>query len=473
MRASFKSRRLTLLLVLVGCTDGSGPSQPQLRVLSGAGISDTISHVATQPLLIEITRGGQPQQGVEVRFAAPLRNRMRVAALNPDSAFGVFVSTLTDGAGRAAVRVSFGTQAGAGSVFVTVLQYALEDTASYTVLPGAPVRVALLPKDTFVVIGARFTYASGIKDRAGNGRDTSFFESVGASVQMDAGGSVTTRDYGTTHVRVRATLGGVTYTDSGTVSVLPAGRIAWTAQDGSLVISDLAGANPKVLAPRSAQSSWAPTGDRLVYNNEAQQLVIVDTTGIRTILPTPDLTSPGWPEWSADGHWIYFQAGSRGLQRINRIRPDGSGLELLNAPLTPRSGASPSPDGTRVVFADSPNGGFLIIRDLVMGVERVVPSSGGNPHAIIPRWSPNGEWIAFTPLCGGNVALVRPGGNDPRGVGHGGMSCGISWSPDSRWIVGSFRPNLALPATMGTLIDVTTGLTIDLPWKGKDPAWRR
>jgi hypothetical protein len=77
-----------------------------------------------------------------------------------------------------------------------------------------------------------------------------------------------------------------------------------------------------------------------------------------------------------------------------------------------------------------------------------------------PRWSPDGRWIAFH--SGGLLRLVRPDGSElvtasPRRIGGG-----ISWSPDSRFVVAHIA-----------LIDVTTGVAATIPWIRDTPAWRR
>jgi len=56
---------------------------------------------------------------------------------------------------------------------------------------------------------------------------------------------------------------------------------------------------------------------------------------------------------------------------------------------------------------------------------------------------------------------------DSRSLGHHRrehLYPGISWSPDSRWIIGrELRPRL---------VDVAAGVMVYLPWYGEYPAWR-
>jgi hypothetical protein len=135
-----------------------------------------------------------------------------------------------------------------------------------------------------------------------------------------------------------------------------------------------------------------------------------------------------------------------------------------------------------------------------------------------PRWSPTGEWIAYTdgtmysyPTCGGGVRcpitpllwvfaqalrIVRPDGSETRtllpggldrctapclNVGHhftaavGGTAdpgpAAVGWSPDGEWLIGkAWYPDLRI-----TLIRVSTGER--LPLNGSTaafsmPAWK-
>src|SRR5690606_37856488 len=107
-------------------------------------------------------------------------------------------------------------------------------------------------------------------------------------------------------VRLRATIGGVALVDSGTVSVVPQARIAYTTSGRSLALIDLTGENATTLvSSRGLAPAWHPDGSRMVYVREGG-LSIVDLQGNVTVLNTPGVSNATWPEYSADGQWIYF-----------------------------------------------------------------------------------------------------------------------------------------------------------------------
>jgi Tol biopolymer transport system component len=161
------------------------------------------------------------------------------------------------------------------------------------------------------------------------------------------------------------------------------------------------------------------------------------------VLPTPGLANVTWPEWSSDGQWIYFHGEAATGTHVYRIRPDGT--DLTN--LTPGRNAampSPSPDGQRVVYvADR-----LVVQDLATGMTQALTGTEG---ARAPRWSPDGQWIAFTGQFS-TLVLVRPDGTDRRTLTADYISPGVSWSPDSRWILVMSYRLLLVDASSGAIL---------------------
>lgn len=456
-----------LALAILACGDGStNPADgPALRILAGANLTDTIGAAPLQGLVVQVLDSdGRPEPGVEVQFESapdvtPAPPLVYVGAVG-DRWMLRTVSDTTDGKGRATVRVRLGDQVGPASIVIRVPLHDLVDTAAYTVLPGAPVRAWLTPKDTAVTPGASFTYLSTL-DRANNRRsDPATYEVAGTAVDVDQTGRLTAREPGTAVVRVRATIRGSVYTDSAWVGVVPPeARIAWIPLNGGLVVSGLDGANETTLLGGGVHAPvWAPSGDRLVYQRSGSRggISMVQMDGSITDVTTPDLIA-GRPEFSRDGQWIYFHAweDDDSRRRIFRVRPDGSGLEELGLGLYP----TPSPDGRSVAWTTT--SGELVIHDLAAGTERVLP---GITNADAPRWSPDGAWIAYTTRLGGDLMLVRPDGTESRRIDRESLIYGISWSPDSRWIIGN--------SWRFMIVDVSTGLMAALPLRGGGPAWR-
>ncbi|MGH7460858.1 MAG: TolB family protein [Longimicrobiales bacterium] len=446
---------LALGVMTGGCggDDGTNPDGPSLRILAGAGVTDTIGAFPTQGLVVQV-RGadGRPDAGVEVRFDASAQTSL-VGVVGVGQNFPVTVAgATTDANGRATVLVRFGSRAGDGFVSVAVPLYNLADTARYTVRPGAAVRVQISPRDTAIEPGRTFRYRGSTVDRANNARpDQATFEATTTAVTVDATGNVAGVRPGVAFVKVRASVGTAVASDSGAIAVVPQARVSFnTGFLGALILSDLTGANRSTLTSAPALAArWAPDGNRLVFNREGA-LWLVDLNGTVTGLPTPGINNATWPEWSADGQWIYFQ----GNDNLYRMRPDATGIQEL-APGRLANRPSPSPDGSSVAYVVL--GPQVMIQNLSTGATRLVPG-----HGSAVRWSPDGNWLAV--VGQGVVNLVRPDLSETRLIQGGGLNPGFSWSPDSKFIVGDNGRII--------LIDVEARAMVSLPWSGESPAWR-
>jgi Tol biopolymer transport system component len=162
---------------------------------------------------------------------------------------------------------------------------------------------------------------------------------------------------------------------------------------------------------------------------------------------------PGlFSDWRADGRRIAFDFFEPdGDQQIATIRPNGADVRVITSGRGIHEVPSWSPDGRRIAFGHSPEPdpgapGFET---------RIWTTRPDGSHArplpmsragfdVVPRYSPNGRWIAFArlrpaadeadwrsaimlvPAKGGRVRQLTPWG--PEFPEH------PSWSPDSRWI---------------------------------------
>jgi WD40 repeat protein len=450
---------LGLLMIVSACSrDGTSLEGASLRILAGANLTDTIGAQPTQGLAVQV-RGasGSPERGVDVRFDATSTTSLMGVGTVGQSSPGTVAAATTDANGRAVVLVRFGNRSGAGFIAVSVPLFALTDTARYTVQPGAAVRISISPRDTVLSRGEGFRYRGSTVDRANNPRpDAATYESTGSAVTVDNSGNVTAREEGAVRIRVRASIGTASVVDSGNVTVVPSARVAWVAN--GLWVSDVTGANRVQLGDvGSTAPSWDPTRDRLVFVRSAV-LWLVDLNRNVTQLTLSNVSSPNWPQFSADGQWIFFQGNDATGVRIFRIRPDGSGLENLTGTRT-GSNPSPSPDGRSIAYA---SGGSIVVQELATGVFRTLTAA---MQTLSPRWSPDGNWIAYVRSGQQELMLIRPDGSDLRRVPGHGLWEGFSWSPDSRWIIGW--------ENRVTLVEVQAGLMTYLPWSAQHPAWRR
>lgn len=207
------------------------------------------------------------------------------------------------------------------------------------------------------------------------------------------------------------------------------------------------------------QPTLAPGRDALAFVSRGR-LYGSDLHGNAGALDTRGLTV-SWPEYTADGSWIMFGAVEAGKgSSVYRIRPNGSGMELLVDNATQPTS---SPDGLRIAFV---RGGDLVVQEL-NGASRVV--AGGGVQT--PAWSPDGEWIAFV-NGSGQVFLAGPDGSETLRFKAHLLQAGFTWSPDGAWILG-----FGQYTTIGDVAAAVAGDANDmwrLPWAGDGGAawWR-
>ena len=142
----FRCARLALALALslAACGGGSEPIAPpklELRVVAGAGATDTVLAKLAQPLTVEVLLNGKPATGIVVRFESlrtpgpPNLPGVLLSAPAPIY-FTDLVDVTTTQDGRASVIVKMGERAAATGVEITNRTLGLTYIAPFTVLPG-------------------------------------------------------------------------------------------------------------------------------------------------------------------------------------------------------------------------------------------------------------------------------------------------------------------------------------------------
>jgi Tol biopolymer transport system component len=150
---------------------------------------------------------------------------------------------------------------------------------------------------------------------------------------------------------------------------------------------------------------WSPDGTRLVFfrldlasSHEAVLTVKTDGTDEARVSP-PELDAAN-PNWSPEGGWILFNAGSaNGASNLYRVRSDGAALTNLT-----RQGAggfhylsaSFSPAGTRIATSRTPGTGPEGAADVV-----VMGADGSHVRSVTKTrlWDSGADW--------GRAALLR------------------------------------------------------------------
>ncbi|HET6762648.1 MAG TPA: hypothetical protein VFH27_03225 [Longimicrobiaceae bacterium] len=490
-----------------GGPSGSTPkSDPGVRVTAGDQVADSIDAAPAQALVVQVTgRDGRPAKGQVVEFDAVLVGSdfartpsVWLSSLGVNE-FGDFASATTDGEGRASVRVRLGSRAGPGGVAVTVPALGYVGAAHYTVLPGAPWAVTATPGDTTLYVARTAQLKAAVVDRAENPRNDAVTFSVASGPVTLSGTTVTTTAMGRGVVVAR--VGNLA--DTSYVNVVPEGTIAGFTADMELYTVNLDGTGMRLLATASAgrgyfgemPAAWSADGRSLVYHDSRldhnRLLYSVDAAGgprVQLIAAPDGLSSQAWPQRSRDGQWVYFNGigswqGTYVGNQLFRVRSDGSGLErLYTGPGYTFAGyPSPSPDGTRVAFISSrdiPSGGLHVL-NLATGA-----NTGLNLPGATPRWSPNGDLIAYVAIPTfigfldnhtvqgyGELRVVKPDGTGARTVTLTGEAFmgGIDWSPDGKYLIAASQLTGEI-----TVIDVATGnlARIHLPRPMRAPVWR-
>jgi Tol biopolymer transport system component len=182
--------------------------------------------------------------------------------------------------------------------------------------------------------------------------------------------------------------------------------------------------------------------------------ILATTSPPTTVPPTtllPATTLPPPTAVVAPGEeWIVYQHGTGLREEVYVVRPNGSGAHSLAHQLDGSNQTNPdwSPDGSRVVFAVTGNGG----RDDLWTVD----ADGTDPMMLLdcmdecvwfddPAWSPDGAKVVYARMAesggGGGVGTletvdVASGSVTVLATGTGNdFFAGPRWSPDGRAIV--------------------------------------
>ncbi len=147
---------------------------------------------------------------------------------------------------------------------------------------------------------------------------------------------------------------------------------------------------------------------------------------------------------SPDGKFIAYASDRAGRGDLDIYVQQMSGGNPLRLTQDPADDWFPdfSPDGTRIAFRSTRDGGGIYMVDTLGGGERRVADQGTQP-----RFSPDGSLIAYVRVPGDmdpalwKLCLVSPKGGPPRvfqpayAAGFGTQGGGPVWAPDGRHIL--------------------------------------
>ena len=214
-------------------------------------------------------------------------------------------------------------------------------------------------------------------------------------------------------------------------------RSVWSAIAfaAALVVS---GAAPQ---PRrnATEPVVSPDGSRIAFLSDRDgttDLYVIDVDGgnERRLTRTPE--EEARPGWSRDGKRIWFAVTNDATSRAYTINPDGTNLTLLGS--FPGRVATPSPDGTRVLYSQ---GTWTAVKLLVSNLDGTGSKALTDGTTVVWRaqWSPDGNSIAFTSRDATgqlHISLMKADGSSRRELtrltAREGRPQGASWSPDGK-----------------------------------------
>ena len=245
----------------------------------------------------------------------------------------------------------------------------------------------------------------------------------------------------------------------------PTGRIAFSSnRDGGYEIyvmnADGSGVT-RLNDHNGVEPTWSPDGQRIAFHSERDgnyEIYVMNADGTGLIRLTNDRARDSRPSWSPDGQRIAFESTRTGNWNIYVMNADGSGITNLTNPsatsesrpaanATPTSVPTPmprgdstlprwSPDGQRIAFVSNRDGNveiYLMNADGT-GVTRLTNHGSEDSR---PSWSPNGQQIAFDSNRDGNVEIYlmnADGSGLARLTDHPARDGHSVWSPDGRHI---------------------------------------
>ncbi len=222
---------------------------------------------------------------------------------------------------------------------------------------------------------------------------------------------------------------------------------------------------------------WSPDSNKIAYTSHGHIYIAQATGGLPQKL-ADFLTSAWEPRWMPDSEHLIIGLEREDADQLALTNLSGEELHLLTRGSDgDHWDARPAPDGKSIAFVfrryDDINRTDICLIDLETGATQTVY---GKPQtrAWGPRWSPNGEWLAFISQESGHddLWMARPDGSGLRQVTKLGLDVvEFAWAPNGKSIAATLNRNGSFELALITPKTGNADLLRDLPGVHSNPHW--
>lgn len=461
-------------LLLASCSDPQSLPQepidpvkvaPRIIIISGDKQTDTINATLALPIVVEVRDTlDRPARDVEIVFSnTGYMAASQILYFDEFDRLQYSLTLRTDSLGRASARFRLsGNSTFAGAMVVVRALGARAESFVY-VRPGTFTHMTAAPRDTTIVVGGQSQLRAFGLDRYNNSGDLAQFTATSTAPAVQVTG---TTAQGVAFGRARVAVSSQYGSDTVTINVVPAAIIAGVVPTGNnqITVKALHVAPGRVFSSQATQPEWLEA-NRLLFVR-SQSLVTTDTLGGNETNLVPQFSGSlpdAAPQLGPNGTIYFIDKGIAGQpDEIWKVQTNGTGLArvLQDAARPILRSVSPSPDGTRLVYAaataTTATPGLFVL-DLATGTITPLGVSGR-----FVRWSPDGSWIGYTLLDRVIRSVTPAGAGGPFDFAVGSNEGAFDFSPDGRYIV----------TDGGVVVDVATRAFAVMNGTVAQPAWR-